>query len=92
MISMDIKQQILHYYRVEERSLRDISRLTDTDRKTVARLVNAFEAFIKDNPDTGMDEFLALTPKYKPRKYAARVVRDEIQKGIDVTLYISGQL
>lgn len=80
---MDIKQQILHYYRVEERSLRDISRLTNTDRKTVTRLVNAFEAAVKEHPDTGIDEFLALTPKYKPRKYTARVVRDEIQKEID---------
>jgi len=50
---MDIKQQILHYYRVEDRSLRDISRLTNTDRKTVTRLVNAFEAAVKENPDTG---------------------------------------
>ena len=27
MISMDLKQQILHYYRVEEKSLREIARL-----------------------------------------------------------------
>ena len=31
MISMDIKQQILHYYRVEELSLREISRKTGAD-------------------------------------------------------------
>ena len=56
---MDIRQQILHFYRVEELSLREISRKTGADRKTVTRLINAFEAAIKDNPETGIDEFLA---------------------------------
>ena len=41
MISMDLKQQILHYYRVDELSLREIARRTGTDRKTVTRLINA---------------------------------------------------
>ena len=40
---MDLKQQILHYYRVDELSLREISRRTGTDRKTVTRLINAYE-------------------------------------------------
>ena len=47
MISMDLKQQILHYYRVDELSLREIARRTGTDRKTVTRLINAYEAAIK---------------------------------------------
>ena len=34
MISMDTKQQILHYYRVDELSLREISRRVGTDCKT----------------------------------------------------------
>ncbi len=54
MTTMDIKQQILHYYRVEELSLRDISRKTGTDRKTVTRLVNAFESYIRENPEMGI--------------------------------------
>ena len=70
---MDIRQQILHFYRVEELSLREISRRTGTDRKTVTRLINAFEAAIKDNPETGIDEFLAARPKYKSRAYKAKV-------------------
>ena len=41
---MDIKQQILHYYRVDEMSLREISRKTGADRKTVTR----WEEVIKD--------------------------------------------
>ena len=65
---MDIKQQILHYYRVDEMSLREISRRTGSDRKTVTRLINAYEAAIKKDPETGIDEFLAVRPKYTPRK------------------------
>ena len=51
MISMDLKQQILHYYRVDEMSLREIARRTGADRKTVTRLINDFEAAIKADPD-----------------------------------------
>ena len=50
--SMELKQQILHYYRVEEKSLREIARLTKTDRKTVSRLVHDFEAAIEKDPDS----------------------------------------
>lgn len=80
---MDIKQQILHYYRVEEMSLREISRKTGTDRKTVTRLINAYEAAIKQNPETGIDEFLATRPKYSPRKTVPRVIKDSVRKEID---------
>lgn len=37
MISMDLKQQIFHYYKVDELSLREIARRTGADRKTVTR-------------------------------------------------------
>lgn len=82
MITMDKKQQILHLYRVEELSLRDISRKLNVDRKTVTRLINAYEAHIKSNPESGIDEFLAITPKYKSRAYTPRVVRDSVTKEI----------
>ena len=80
---MDTKQQILHYYRVDELSLREISRRTGTDRKTVTRLINAYEAAIKENPETGIEDFLASKPKYKPRKTAPTVVKDSVSKEID---------
>ena len=70
MISMDIKQQILHFYRVEVLSLREISRRAGVDRKTVMRLINDYEAAIKANPETGVDDFLASRPKYSKRAYA----------------------
>ena len=50
---MDIKQKILHLYRVNEKSLREISRELGIDRKTVTRLVNAYEAAVKSNLETG---------------------------------------
>ena len=79
---MDLKQQILHYYRVDELSLREIARRTGADRKTVTRLINDFEAAIKADPDMGIDEFLATKPKYTPRKYEPRVMRDAVAKEI----------
>ena len=43
MLTMDQKQQILHHYRVDEDGLREISRKVGVDRKTVRRLIQAFE-------------------------------------------------
>lgn len=83
MISMDLKQQILHFYRVEEFSLREIARRTGADRKTVTRLVNAYEAFINEHPDEGIDGFLAEKPKYKSREYAPQVLREALSGEID---------
>lgn len=80
---MDIKQQVLHHYRVDELGIREIARKTGADRKTITRLINAYEAAVKSNPDTGVDEFLAVRPNYKPRTYAPRVVRDAVSKEID---------
>ena len=80
---MDIKQQIHHHYRVDELSIREIARKTGADRKTISRLINAYEAAVKSNPDTGVDEFLVVRPNYKPRTYAPRVVRDAVSKEID---------
>lgn len=80
---MDLKQQILHYYRVDEMSLREIARRIGADRKTVTRLIDAYEAAIKSEPDMGIDEFLATRPKYTSRKYAPRVMRDAVAKEIE---------
>ena len=83
MISMDIKQQILHFYRVEELSIREISRKTGADRKTVTRLINSYEAAIKESPQTGIDNFLAMRPSYKSREYKPKIVKDDISNEID---------
>lgn len=86
MITMDLKQQILHLYRVDEKSLREISRELNVDRKTVTRLVREYESALVSNPETGMDEFLATTPKYKKRKSVSRVIGGDIAKEIDKCL------
>ena len=80
---MDIKQQILHFYRVEELSIREISRKTGADRKTVTRLINSYEAAIKESPQTGIDNFLAMRPSYKSREYKPKIVKDDISNEID---------
>lgn len=80
---MDIKQQILHFYRVEDLSIREISRKTGADRKTVTRLINDYERAVKENPETGIDDFLAKRPKYAARKYTPHVVKDAVAKEID---------
>ena len=56
---MNLKQQILHYYRVDEPSLRKIASRTGTDRKTVTRLINAYEAANMENPETGIEDFVS---------------------------------
>lgn len=80
---MGLKQKILHLYRVNEKSLREISRELGIDRKTVTRLVNAYEAAVKSNPGTGIDEFLAMYPKYKSRIGIPRVVCGSVSREID---------
>ena len=62
---MDQKQQILHHYRVDEDGLREISRKVGVDRKTVRRLIQAFEERLTKDPDLGMEEFLAERPKMR---------------------------
>ena len=80
---MDIKQKNLHLYRVNEKSLREIYRELGIDRKTVTRLVNAYEAAVKSNPETGIDEFLSMSPKYNSRIGVPRVLRGSIPHEID---------
>ena len=83
MLTMDQKQQILHHYRVDEDGLREISRKVGVDRKTVRRLIQAFEERLTKDPDLGMEEFLAERPKYKKRDYYPRTLTHEITKEID---------
>lgn len=47
MIDMDKKEQILHYYRVDGLSLREISRRVGLNRKTVTRYVREYESSVK---------------------------------------------
>lgn len=84
MIEMDIYEQILHYYRVDELSLRAIARKLNVDRKTVSKVVHAYEDAIASDPEGGLNRVLREEPRYKPREYVPRVllkpVTDEIDK------------
>ena len=54
MIEMDQKEQILHYYRIDGLSLREISRRVGLNRKTVTRYVREYEASIREDPEEGV--------------------------------------
>ncbi len=60
---MDYKQQILHMHRVDGLSQREVSRRLKVDRKTVSRIINAYEEAISLDSETGLDDFLAVTPQ-----------------------------
>ncbi len=83
MITMDYKQQILHMHRVDGLSQREISRRLKVDRKTVSRIINAYDEAISIDPETGLDDFLAVTPKYRPRISSPRVLTEPVTKEID---------
>lgn len=59
MISMDKKEQILHYYRVEGLSLREISQRVGLNRKTVTRYVWEYEDVTNQDSEEGIDLYLA---------------------------------
>lgn len=83
MISMDKKQQILHYYRVDRLSLREISRRVSLDRKTVRRIVRGYEEAVAQDPETGVEDYLSMVPRYRGSSRPPRVLTDAVIKEID---------
>ena len=75
MINMDIKQQILHYYRIENLSQREIAKKVHVDRKTVKRVIQGLERALTENPDKGEDDYLSKKPRYRKRPYGPRVMK-----------------
>ena len=80
---MDKKQQILHYYRVERLSLREISRRVALDRKTVRRIVRGYEAALLEDPETEIEDYLSSVPRYTGSVRPARVLTEEVVKEIE---------
>lgn len=66
MIKMDKKEQILHYYRVDGLSLREISRRVGLNRKTVTRYVREFEKMSLQNGEDGIERCLQQNPFILP--------------------------
>ena len=91
MISMDKKQQILHYYRVDGLSLREISRRVSLDRKTVRRIVRGYESALIQDPETGVEDYLSSAPQYRATSRPARVLTEEVTKEIDYWLKENGR-
>ena len=83
MISMDKKQQILHYYRVDRLSLREISRRVSLDRKTVRRIVRGYEEAVAQDPETGIEDYLSMVPRYRGTSRPLRVLTEAVIKEID---------
>ncbi len=65
-------------------SLRAIARKLEIDRKTVSKVVHAYEDAIATDPEGGLNRVFREEPRYKPRDYTPRVllkpVTDEIDK------------
>ena len=91
MISMDKKQQILHYYRVEGLSLREISRRMSLDRKTVRRIVRGYESALLQDPETGAEDYLSSVPRYRGTSRPPRVLTEEVVREIDYWLKENGR-
>ena len=64
MIKMDKKEQILHYYRVDGLSLREISRRVGLNRKTVTRYVREFEKMSLQDVEDGVERCLLQKSAY----------------------------
>lgn len=84
---MDKKEQILHYHRVDGLSLREISRRTGLNRKTVTRYIREYEALVKADPIDGVNLCLASKPKYCNRKPKRRRLIESICAEIEYWLH-----
>ena len=83
MINMDKKEQILHYYRIEGLSLREISRKVGLNRKTVTRYVREYEDVTKQDSKEGIDLCLAQKPTYPSRKTECTKLTEDVTREIE---------
>ncbi len=84
---MDKKEQILHYYRVDGLSLREISRRVGLNRKTVTRYVREFERMSLEDGEDGVERCLQQKPIYSScRKSKRKRLTDAVCGEIDYWL------
>ena len=69
---MDKKEQILHYYRVDGLSLREISRRVGLNRKTSPRYVREFEKMSLQDGEDGIERYLQQKPMYSSCRKSER--------------------
>ena len=80
---MDKKQQILHLYRVEGKSQRQISREVHVSRKTIRKYLRECEQAIQKDPSEGLDDYLSQKPCRKLQKRERPVMTDALCAVID---------
>ena len=83
MIRMDKKQQILHLYRVEGKSQRQISREVHVSRKTIRKYLRECEQAIANTPAEGLDDYLSQKPCRKSQHRERIVMTDAVCSIID---------
>lgn len=84
---MDKKEQILHYYRVDGLSLREISRRVGLNRKTVTRYVREFEKMSLQDGEDGIERCLQQKPAYSSCRKSERTrLTDAVCAEIDYWL------
>lgn len=86
MINMDKKEEIIHYYRIEGLSLREISRRVGLNRKTVTRYVREYEDVTKQDSEDGIDLCLAQKPTYPSRKTECTKLTEDVTREIEFWL------
>lgn len=84
---MDKKEQILHYYRVDGMSLREISRRVGLNRKTVTRYVREFERMSSQGGEDGIECCLQQKPSYASCRKSIRTrLTEDVRAEIDYWL------
>ena len=80
MIKMIDKQLIWHKYRVDLDSKRKISRDLNLNRKTIDKIVKAYELTQSStNPEESLDTLMTTAPKYQSTPRKRRVLTDSIK-------------
>lgn len=84
MIKMVNKQDIISKYRIEGKSLREISRELHLHRATVTKIIREYESSLhaSDNGEE-LETMLAKVPSYPKRESSVRVMHEDVTSEID---------
>jgi transposase/predicted DNA-binding protein YlxM (UPF0122 family) len=87
MIKMVNKQDIISLYRIEGKSLREISRELHLHRATVTKIIKEYESSLQASEDgEELETMLARVPAYSKRARVSRVMQDQVTSEIDYWL------